>query len=128
MEYHFGNKNSIFNELLNERASKFNGVKDKIDHNKLIYDFKTEGKISKDFGDYQIPLELFEKLRNSDLLPKEVLKSQIKFKLDLNQARIEGNKSENQKNIIKKILIIFLSFEQKLLILLVQIITQLVVY
>ena len=39
---------------------------------------------------------------NSNVLPKEVLKNQIKFKLDLNQATIEGNKSENQKNVIKK--------------------------
>ena len=37
----------IFNDFLAERASKFHGIKNKINLNKLIYDFKTEKNIPK---------------------------------------------------------------------------------
>ena len=71
----------ICNKLLAESASEFVGIKEKINPNKLIYEFKTEGKISEKFRDYRMPLELFENLRDGDLNPKEVLKNQVTYKL-----------------------------------------------
>ena len=47
------------NKLLNKRASEFVDIKDKIDLNKLIYNFKTEGKIPKEFRNFQTPLKLY---------------------------------------------------------------------
>ena len=46
----------MYNELLAERASEFDGIKDKIslNLNKLLYNFKTEGCSWKDFTDYQM--------------------------------------------------------------------------
>ena len=44
----FRKQKKICNRLLAERASQFVDIKDKINPNKLIYEFKTEEKISKD--------------------------------------------------------------------------------
>ena len=81
----------IFNKLLAKRASKFVGKKYKIDPNKLIFDFKTEGKIPKDFRNYQMPLKLFKSLRDGDVEPKEILRNQVKFKSDLSEIKIGSN-------------------------------------
>ena len=43
-------KNGIFNQLLNEKTSEH-----KTDPNNLIYGFKTEGIVSKDFRGYRNP-------------------------------------------------------------------------
>ena len=72
-------QNKLFNESINERASKFDGIKDKINPNKLIYKFKTVGKIPKVFRDYQMLLELFGNLRDDGVHPKEVFKNKIKI-------------------------------------------------
>ena len=61
----------ILNELLAERAYEFNGIKDKINPNNWIYNFKTEGV--KDFRGYQNLLKLI--LGDGDVNPKEVLKN-----------------------------------------------------
>ena len=65
-------KTYIFNKLLNKRASEFVDMKDKTDPNKLIYNFKNEGK---DFRNYQTPLKFFENFRDGDVDPKEVFKN-----------------------------------------------------
>ena len=52
-----GKQNKLFNEGINERTSKFDGIKDKINPNKLSYKFKTAGKIPKNFRDYQMLLK-----------------------------------------------------------------------
>ena len=62
----------------------------------MIYNFKNEGRSSKYFGGYQIPLELFENLRYSAINLKEVLRNQVKFKSDLSEIT-------NQEVIDKKI-------------------------
>ena len=88
----------MFNELLNKRAHEFDNLKDEINPNKLIYKFKNERNSSKDIRDYQKLLQLFENLRDGDERPKEVLKNQIEFKLDLTETK-KGNpkfKSEEQ--------------------------------
>ena len=72
----------------------------------MFYEFKTEEKIPKVLRDYQMPLELFENLRDGNLNPKEILKNQVKFKLHLNKTKIGSNKSEDQKN-IRNIIILF---------------------
>ena len=50
----------IFNKLLVKRASECADIKNEVDPNKLIYSFRTEGKIPKDFNDDRMPLELLE--------------------------------------------------------------------
>ena len=49
--------------LVKERTIEFADAKDKIDPNNLIYSFNTSGNEPKDFGNYQIPLKLFEDLK-----------------------------------------------------------------
>ena len=46
----------IFNRLLAKRDSEFADIKNKICSNKLIYNFKTEEKLTKDFRDYKMRL------------------------------------------------------------------------
>ena len=65
--------------------------------NNLIYKYKTEGRSSKDFSNYQNLIDLFTNLWDGNIDPKEVLKSQINFK---NQI---WAKSKNQKLKLKKI-------------------------
>ena len=43
-------------------------------------------------------IELFKNLRDSIIEPIEVLRSQAKFKSDLNEIKIVGKKSLDQKN------------------------------
>ena len=46
----------LFNRLLAKRDSEFADIKNKICYNKLIYNFKTEEKFTKDFRDYKMRL------------------------------------------------------------------------
>ena len=101
----------IFNRLVEERALEFSDVKDKIDPNNLVYVFKTEGNRPKDFGNNQMPLKLFEDLRDGNVSPKD----QARFKSNLSEIKIGGKKSPNQKNTIKNITN-FLIYKKKLLI------------
>ena len=78
-------------------------MKDEIDPNNLVYTLKTDGNESIDFENYQMPLKLFEHLRDGNINPKEVLKNQARFKSDLSEVKIGGEKSPNQKNTIKNI-------------------------
>ena len=52
-------------------------------------------------------LEFFEKLRDGDVNPKKALNqvNQVKLKLDLNEIKAGINKSENQVNIIRNVII-----------------------
>ena len=85
----------IFNRFVKERALEFVDIKDKFDPNDLVYRFKNEPK---DFGNYQISLKLFEDLINGDINPKEVLKNEARFKLDLSKIKTGGNKSVYKQN------------------------------
>ena len=96
-------QNKIFNRPVKERDLEFSDIKDKIDPNNLVYAFKTDGNVSKDFGNYQIPLKLFEDLRDGNINPIEVLKNQVRFNSDLSEIKIGGKKSPSQKNTIKNI-------------------------
>ena len=75
----------------------------------MIYESKIEEEIPKDSTDYRKLFELFENLRNGNLNPK----NQVKFKLDLNEIKLGGNKSEDQKNIIRNVIISFFEFTRK---------------
>ena len=66
----------IFNRLVKERALEFDDINYMIDTNNLVNRFKTDGNELKDFGNYQMPLKLFEDLSDGDINPKEVLKNQ----------------------------------------------------
>ena len=93
----------IFNRLAKERAFEFSDIKEKIDPNNLVYTFKTDKNESKDFGNYQRPLKLFEDLRDGNTNLREVLKSQASHKSDLSEIKIRGKKSLNQRIIINNI-------------------------
>ena len=54
-------------------------------------------KVPKDFRDYQNPLKVLENLRDSEVNEKEVLRGKVKLKSDLNEIRLGGNKSIDQK-------------------------------
>ena len=90
----------IFNGLVNARALQFADTKGKDDPNNFVYKFSGSEQISKDFGNHEMPLKLFEDLRNGDINPKEVLKKQARFKSDLIEIKI-GGELINKKNTIK---------------------------
>ena len=71
-----------------------------------------EGKILKDFIDYRMSLELFEDLKDGDKNP-EVSKSQVKFKVELNEIKTGIHGSEDQKYIIRNVFF-FLIYEKNL--------------
>ena len=73
-----------FNRLVKERALEFADIKYKIDTNNLVYRFKTGGNEPEDFVNYQMPLKLFEDLRDGDINPEELLKNQKKVQIRLN--------------------------------------------
>ena len=93
----------IFNRFVKKRALEFSDIKDKTDLDNLVYKFSGSENKPKDFRNYQLPMKLFEDLRDCYINPKEVLKGQGKFKSDLSEIKIEGTKSINQKNTIKNI-------------------------
>ena len=51
--YHLKNIKNIFNELVEERSSKFKNLEKRIDPDNLVYKYKTEGVSPKDFSNYQ---------------------------------------------------------------------------
>ena len=102
----------LFSRLVEERAHEFVDIKDNIDLNKLVYKFKTGVNEPKDFTNYQIPWKLSEDLREGDINPKEVLKNQARFKLDLSEIKTGGKKLPHQKDIIKNITTFFDLWEQ----------------
>ena len=61
----------------------------------------------KDFRNYRMSLNLFEDLRDGDINPKELLKNQTRFKLNLNEIKIGGKKSVDQKNTVKNTTTLF---------------------
>ena len=97
----------LFSRLVEERAHEFVDIKDNIDLNKLVYKFKTGVNEPKDFTNYQIAWKLSEDLREGDINPKEVLKNQARFKLDLSEIKTGGKKLPHQKDIIKNITTFF---------------------
>ena len=96
-------RKEIFNRLVKERHLEFSDIKDKIDPRNLVYIFKTVENELKDFLNYQMPLKLFEDLRDGHINPKELLKNQASFKSDLSEIKTGSKKSPNQKNTIKNI-------------------------
>ena len=71
----------------------------------MIYNYKTERRSLKDFRSQQNPIKLFKDLRDGNVNPKEVLKSQINFKSDLNKIK-KGNanlKLEEQISVVQNV-------------------------
>ena len=93
----------IFNKFVEEKSHKFQNLKEKINHENLIYNYKTEGKSPKDFSDYQNPIDVFINLRNGNVNPREVLKNQNDFKSDLSKIKIgnKKSKSKDQRTVIQ---------------------------
>ena len=79
-----------FNKLVEEKYYEFQHLKEKINPNNLIYNYKTEGKISTDFSGYQNPIDIFINLSDGNVNPREVLKNQIDFKSDIDKIK-KGN-------------------------------------
>ena len=74
------NKKKV-NKLVEEKSDQFQNLKGKTNFNNLIYNYKTEGESPKDFSNYQNLIDLFIKLRDGNVNPRELLK----MKLTLNQ-------------------------------------------
>ena len=83
------NKNKYLMNLLKKDLLNYRIFFKKNNPNNLIYNYKTEGTSSKDFINYENPINLFINLRDGDINPKEVLKNQINFKSDLGKIKIE---------------------------------------
>ena len=62
----------------------------------MIYRYKTEGISPNNFSNYQNLIDLFINLRDGNINPREVLKDQINFKLDLSWIKKEVQ-IQNQK-------------------------------
>ena len=60
----------------------------------MIYNYKTKGRIPKDFSNYQKSIDLFINLRDGNINPKETLKNQTNFKSDIGDIK---KKIKNQK-------------------------------
>ena len=73
----------------------------------MIYNFSTKGKTPKDFRNDQMPIELFGNLRGNNIELLKVLRDQVKLKSNLNEIKIWGKKSVDQKNANKKDYIFF---------------------
>ena len=87
--HHLMNKKN-FNKLVEEDFYKSKNLKEKINPNNLIYNNKTEGKILRDFSNYQNPIDIFINLSDGNINPREVLKNQIEFKSDIDEIK-KGN-------------------------------------
>ena len=64
----------------------------------MVYEFKTEGS-TKDFSNYQNPIDLFINFRDGNVSPREVLKNQKEFKSDLDEIKKENPKSKSKDQI-----------------------------
>ena len=93
--HHLMNKEK-FNKLVEEKYYEFQNLKEKINPNNLIYNYKTEGKISTDFSDYQNPIDIFINLSDGNVNPREVLKNQIEFKSDIDEIKKKKIHDQNQ--------------------------------
>ena len=83
-------------ELVRERALDLSDIKDKIDSNNLVYLYSTGKNNTKDFGNYQMSMKLFEDLKDSKIDRREVLKNQSRLKSDLSETKI-GSKNQQIK-------------------------------
>ena len=88
----------VFNRLGKENFYKFHDLKEKKHPNNLVYEFKTEGS-TKDFSNYQNPVDLFINFRDGNVSPREVLKNQKEFKSDLDEIKKENSKSKSKDQI-----------------------------
>ena len=66
----------MFNELFEEKSSKFRNLEKRINPANLTCKYKLEGGSLKDFRNYQNLIDLFENLRDGNLNLKEALKDQ----------------------------------------------------
>ena len=65
----------------------------------MVYISETDGK---DFGNYQMLLNLFEYLRDGDINPKEVFKNLARFKSDSSEIKIREKKINKSKKYNKQ--------------------------
>ena len=90
-------------------------MENKIDYNNFVYTYSKKSKnYRKDFRNYQKPLKLFKDLKDDEVIPKEVLKSQKRLKYELTEINVVGNKSPDQKNTIDN-LDNFFNFREKVI-------------
>ena len=71
----------------------------------MVYEFKTKGRILKDFSNYQDPIDLFINLRDANVRSRELLKNQNEFKSDLDEIKKRNpkSKSKDQISVIKNV-------------------------
>ena len=101
--YHL--KKKIFNKFVEEKSYEFQKLKEKISPNNLIYKYKTQGRVPKDFSNYQNLRDLFIDLRDGNVNQREVSKNEIDLKSDLGEI-LKGNpksKSEDRISITQSV-------------------------
>ena len=71
----------------------------------MIYEFKTEERILKDFSNYQDLIDLFINLRDANVRSREVSKNQNEFESDLDEIKKRNpkSKSKDQISVIKNV-------------------------
>ena len=94
----------FYDKILEERVDEILKIRDKIDFDRLIYNFK--GPISSiNFGKSGGPMYIYGHMRNGDTTLQQVEKQQKDFKKELNEIK-SGNpkhKSNNQLYVIENI-------------------------
>ena len=65
MAYHLKNKKN--NKLVEKRGSEFKTLGKTFNPGNLIYNYKTEGRSERDFGNYQNLIELFTTLKDGKI-------------------------------------------------------------
>ena len=94
----------MFNKLVEEKSSEFRNLERRSNPDDLIQKHKTEGRILKDFRNYQNPIELFKDLRDGNINPRQVLRDQINFKSDLSEIKKNPKpKSKDQISVIQNV-------------------------
>ena len=96
-------KKKRIKELVRERALDLSDIKDKIDSNNLVYLYSTGKNNTKDFGNYQMSMKLFEDLKDSKIDRREVLKNQSRLKSDLSETKIGSKNQQIKKQTIKDV-------------------------
>ena len=95
--YHL--KKIIFHKFVEKKSYEFQKTKENISPNNLIYKYKTEKRISKDFSNYQNLRDLFINLRDGNVNQREVSKTEIDLKSDQGQIKKGNPKSKSEDGV-----------------------------
>ena len=76
--------------------AKIRESREPIDHNNLIYHFKSPNISSINFSNFKGPMHIFKDIHNGDITLEDIEREQIKFKRDLGHVK-QGNPKNRSK-------------------------------